>query len=218
MKSNKSGFFIFLALSVFLNIASFSRGVQNTLKERVEKNYQNTIQNYNARIVEIMPIEVMPELKELCKPYRFYRVGIKFPEKERLPRSPEITYNKIAVAEKIFPVRSAREVSSLFSELKIPVENEVEALQRVFYLAGLIEADVKTSMPSQKSIIKKYQIQDPKNWKLIISELEKGWKVSVTLMTDKVIKYCVRYEFKIAKSGEMSVIRDKNIYSYTLYE
>ena len=60
--------------------------------------------------------------------------------------------------------------------------------------------------------------QKPESWKFIISGTELGWKAHVTIMTDKVIEYCLRYELEFTRKGDVSVVKEEDIYAYTLYE
>ena len=84
--------------------------------------------------------------------------------------------------------------------------------------AELLGGRIRTHMPKRKSIIKQYMKQDPKKWPLVISGTDSGWRVSVTLMEDAAIEFCTRYELDISREGRVSVLSEKTVYTYTMYE
>jgi hypothetical protein len=174
--------------------------------------------HFESEVKQIKPMTISKSLEDFCKSYRFFLVGIPVNEKKVPVGTPGIIFYKMASAGNAFPLNNAQEIAAFLLTLKKPISNEKDVLERVNVFAEMLGATITTHMPKKKSIIKKYMEQKLEDWKLVISGTESGWKAHVTLMTDKAIEYCIRYELEFTRKGNMSVLKEKDIYSYTLYE
>ncbi|UCD58197.1 MAG: hypothetical protein JSV16_03535, partial [Candidatus Hydrogenedentota bacterium] len=191
---------LILAASIFpLQAAEVSKKV----KDQAETLYGDHAKNFlDSKITQINPREVSRRLQEFCKPYQFFMVGIPVPKEKRTSMTPDVVFYKIASAEDAMPIGDAKEIAAFLTKLNKPISNEEAVLDRVGIFAEMIDATIRTHMPEKKSVINQYMDQKPEDWKLVISGTESGWKADVTLMTDKVIEYCMRYELEFTREGK----------------
>ncbi|HUT14530.1 MAG TPA: hypothetical protein VMY42_28850 [Thermoguttaceae bacterium] len=161
---------------------------------------------------------VSASVSELCKDYKFYVVQTKWhsknPPANILEEKPLLAVSK----DDTFSITSYEDASRFLSSLKEPVDNEVAALSKCMAFFELVNGDLRTRMPLKVSIIKTYKKQDPKNWDLVVSGTDVGWNVRGTASVNKDIDYCIRFEINVGKDGTLSLLSQKAIYAYTLYE
>jgi hypothetical protein len=209
-----------VVLFVGITISSLcGEDVSNNVKDQAVALYGDQAKRlFDSKVTQIKPRSVSKRLHEFCKPYQFFMVGIPVPEGRRTSMTPDVVFYKMASGVDGVPVGNAKDIAAFLTTLKKPISNEEDVLERINLFAELLDATVATHLPKRKSIIKSYMDQNPENWTLVISGTESGWKVLVTLMTDPAIEYCVRYELELSTEGKLSVLKDQDVYSYTLYE
>ncbi|MCX7046132.1 MAG: hypothetical protein NTX50_11685 [Candidatus Sumerlaeota bacterium] len=190
--------------------------VSDKVKAQAVQALADRIKLYGSRVDQIVAIDVSERAETFCKPYQFFSVGIPVPEKR--PMTPDVLYFRMASSAEAFPVNSAKEIAALLSALKREVSNDEAVLNIVHVFADILIADIRTSMPKRKSVINQYQDQKPEDWTLAILSTDSGWNVSVTMVTDMNIEYCKRYKLAISKDGQITVVDEKVVYTYTMYK
>ncbi len=211
--------FLVSLLLIALLTSLHAEEISKTVKDQAVGLYGEQAKRvFNSEVKHIKSKAVSRRLQNFCKPYRFFMVGVPVPEEKRTSMTPDVVFYKMASADDAVLVGNAKEISAFLTKLKKPISNEEDVLERVRIFAEIHDAEIRTHIPKRKSIIKKYMDQKQKNWELVISGTESGWKASVTLMTHSDIEYCIRYEFEFSKNGKMSVLSENDIYAYTFYE
>jgi hypothetical protein len=166
---------------------------------------------FGKKIVAIGQRDVSPLVARVCQDYDFYNVTI---TRRRIAGfSPEKTY-PMAFGEQAYRLSRPEEVVAFLTSLDKAVGSEWEVLERVFVFAELLDRRVWTHMPERRSLMKRFAEQKPEDWQIVISGTDAGWKAAVTLMANPRVENCMRYEFNISKSGEISISSEKSVYQY----
>jgi hypothetical protein len=157
-------------------------------------------------------------VSEFCKGYLFYAVQTKWhsknPPTNILEEKPLLAMSKDAT----FLINSYEAALKFLSSFKESVANEAACLSRCMAFLELTNGDLRTRMPLKESIIEMYKKQAPKDWDLVISGTDGGWRVRATASVNKEIDFCIRFEINVGKDGALSLVSRKTIYAYTLYK
>jgi len=130
---------------------------------------------YGSNVISTYPYEVSDTLQSLFPKVDFYYVGRR---RSWNPHS-SLYRCKMAVGKKAVKLMRSEDIVKFLSTLETPI-NEASAFLRVLYFAELIGGEIRTHLPIEESIIKKYKKQEQKDWNLVIEGSKKGWKVAVT--------------------------------------
>lgn len=158
----------------------------------------------------------------VCRGCEFHRVLIKStrPLEPGMPSGlGHHRLNYLAVGPKhAVAVRTPKDVVRFLDGLRIPVKNDLGALERCFVFAELTGGKLRTAIPRKKSLFRQYQQQKQDDWDLKLSGTVSGWDIALTLEVDRGIEYCVRYRLRIERAGAISITNHRVVYTYTMYE
>lgn len=178
--------------------------------------WQQAKQVFGERVAKIATREFSTRVTSLCGTTKFYTITVRRDGPVKMDGPTQVRI--LASGNEGFSLLGARNVGTFLASLKRPVTDELGVHQRVMVFAELLGGRIRTHMPNKQSIIKQYMKQDRNNWPLVISGTDSGWRVSVTLMTDLAIECYNRYELDISRGGQVSVLSEKTVYTYTMYE
>lgn len=171
---------------------------------------------FDGRVSQVTPRKVSPLVARLCEPFKFYNVKISIVP-YIVAFGPDRTHT-MAYGHRAFHLMDPNQIAGFLTSLKRPVKNELEVLERTLVFAELNKRTVGTHMPKTKSLMKQYEQQSPKDWRLVISGTDSGWLVSVTLVnrTEPPVQSGVRYDLDISKDGQITIASEKSVYQYAL--
>jgi hypothetical protein len=180
-----------------------------------------SISLFGENVGTIAPSHVSVTLTNLCPDTTFYTAIMVVPldELEELPTANPPRRFAIHANGQAFSLVTAKHICAFLAGIKKPVADELSAYKRSLAFAELIGGSVRTAMPEKESIITRYKEQKPESWPIVIEGTQSGWNVSLTLMTDTITEYCIRYTLRIDSDGKtMELAEKQTVYTYTMYE
>jgi hypothetical protein len=163
-------------------------------------------------------------LAALCKGWKFHVVTKGHPGGQPLksgnPPLNVFTEHPLLALSKgeAVAIGSYESAARFLTNLKAPVADEASALARCLAFLELTGGTLRTSVPARESLIGIYVKQDPRNWDLVISGTDAGWKVTATASVNQELDFCIRFELDVGKDGAVRLTGRRDVYAYTLYE
>ena len=197
----------------FLGVGPGCAGKRRSLEERAAETF-----GPGKLLIRLEPADVPARALSLCAGCAFYRATFAVPEgQEHFPPSGQLG-TLVVRGETLYAIDEPRDAIDFLSDLHVAVGSEREALDRCLAFAEIVRGKVRSTVPTKPSLFKRYRDQKPEDWETAVAATETGWAVSLTVMLDKCIEKCIRYQVYVGRDGDMRLDSERIVYYYTMYE
>lgn len=200
-------------LLAFLGAAPGCARKRRSLEERATEAF-----GAGRVLVRLKPATAPARALSLCEGCSFYSAAFAVPKgKEHFPPT-GLLDTLVVRGQKLYAILKPRDVIDFLADLRAPVGTEREALDRCLAFAEIVGGKVRSTVPTKRTLLERYRNQKPEDWETAVAATETGWTVSLTLMLDKCIEKCVRYQVYVGRDGDMRLDSERIVYYYTMYE